>query len=85
MFTSHVDMFKVEATSAILARLGDDVYQTLKRDLQNQFKIELSKHTSYSLDELNKALQGLLGENSARLIIRTIYGEIARLAQDELR
>ena len=85
LFTSHVDAFKVEATNAILGRLGKDVYETLKYDLQRQYKIELTKHSSYTLHELNAALKVLLGEDSTRLIMRTINGEIERLAQDEMR
>ena len=85
MFTSHIDEFKVEATNAILGRLGKDVFDGLKRDLQNNFKIELTKHTSFTLNDLDLALQKLLGEQSARLIMRTIEGEIERLAHDDMR
>jgi hypothetical protein len=85
MFTSHIDAFKVEATNAILSRLGKDAYEGLKHDLQREYKIELTKHTSYTLFDLNVALQQLLGAESARMLIRTIHGEIERLAQDEMR
>ena len=85
LFTSHIDAFKVEATNAVLARLGKEVFDKLKRDLQSEFKIELTKHTSFTLIELNLALQRLLGEDSARLLMRTIEGEIEKLAHDELR
>lgn len=85
LFTSHIDAFKVEATNAVLARLGKDVFDELKQDLQNEFKIELAKHTSFTLNGLNLALQKLLGEDSARLLMRTIEGEIERLAHDDMR
>ena len=85
LFTSNIDAFKVEAATAILGRLGDTVFEALKRDLQRDYKIELSKHTSFTLSDLNFALQRLLGEDSARLLMRTINGEIERLAQDEMR
>lgn len=85
MFTSHIDAFKVEAANAVLARLGKDVFDKLKQNLQNEFKIELNKHTSYTLDGLNLALQSILGEDSARLLMKTIEGEIERLAHDDMR
>jgi flagellar motor switch protein FliG len=85
LFTSHIDAFKVEAANAVLARLGKDVFDDLKQDLQKEFKIELTKHTSYTLSGLNLALQKLLGEDSARLLMRTIEGEIERLANDDMR
>ena len=85
MFISHIDAFKVEAANAILSRLGKEVYESVKYDLQTQYKIELAKHTSFSLHDLSAALQKLLGDESARLIMRTIEGEIDRLAKDHMR
>lgn len=85
MITSHVDAFKVEATNAILARLGKDMYETLRYELQRQYGIELTKHTSFTLGELNAALEALLGNDSARMVINTIIAEIDRLARAEMR
>ena len=82
---SHIDAFKVEAANAILARLGNDVYESVKHDLQAHYKIELAKHTSFSLQELSLALQEMVGNDSARLIMRTIEREIDRLAEDQMR
>ena len=83
MFTSHIDAFKVEATNAILSRLGTDVYENLKYDLKVKYKIEIAKRTSYTLSDLNKALQDLLGNDSAYLIMRTIDAEIEMLAKHD--
>lgn len=80
-----MDTFKVEATNAILARLGDEIYENLKHDLRRHYKIELTKVSSFTLGELHTALRELLGIDSARLIIRTIYAEIERLADYETR
>jgi hypothetical protein len=85
LFISYIDAFKVEAANAILSRLGKDVYESVRRDLRAQYKIELTKHTSFSLHDLSLALQELLGEDSTRLIMRTIEGEIDRLAEDQMR
>jgi hypothetical protein len=59
------------------------MYYALKFELQRIYKIELAKVTSFSLDELHLALQDLLGPHSARLLVRTIYGEIDRLAKEQ--
>lgn len=75
----------MEATNRVLARIGDEMYDTLKFELQRLYKIELAKVTSFSLDELHLALQDLLGPHSARLLVRTIYGEIDRLAKEQAR
>jgi hypothetical protein len=85
LFISHIDAFKVEAANAILARLGKDVYESVKHDLQARYKIELTKHTSFSLHGLSLALQDLVGNDSASLIMRTIEAEIDRLAEDQMR
>ena len=85
LLISHIDTFKVEATNAVLGRLGKDVYENLKYDLQTKYKIEITKHTSYTLHELHISLEALLGEHSAQLIMRTIKAEIERLAKDEMR
>jgi hypothetical protein len=73
----------VEATNRVLARIGDEMYVALKFELQRLYKIELDKVTSFNLDELHLALQDLLGPYSARLLVRTIYGEIDRLAKEQ--
>ena len=73
----------MEATNRVLARIGDEMYYALKFELQRLYKIELAKVTSFSLDELHLALQDLLGPHSARLLVRTIYGEIDRLAREQ--
>ena len=80
MSSSPIDTFKVEATNAILARLGRDVYEILKQDLQSKYKIELTKVTSYDLTKLHTALEELLGMDSARLLMNTINAEIELLA-----
>lgn len=75
----------MEATTRVLARIGNEMYGALKFELQRLYGIELSKMTSFSLDELHLALQDLLGPHSARLLVRTIYGEIDRLAKEQAR
>jgi hypothetical protein len=81
--SSPKDTFKVEATNAILDRLGKDVYQTLKQELQNKYKIELTKVTSYGLVQLYRALEEILGVDSARLLIKAIDAEVDLLAANE--
>ena len=61
------------------------MYENLRNDLQRKYKIELTKVTSYTLDQLHTALQELLGTDSARLLIKTIYVEIEILADNEMR
>ncbi len=73
----------MEATNRVLARIGDEMYEALKFELQRLYRIELGKVTSFSLDELHLALQDLLGPYSARLLVRTIYSEIDRLAKEQ--
>ncbi|HEY7734569.1 MAG TPA: hypothetical protein VIB07_07225 [Nitrososphaera sp.] len=82
---SIIETFKVEATNRVLARIGAEMYDALKFELQRLYGIELAKVTSFSLDELHLALQDLLGPHSARLLVRTIYGEIDRLAKEQAR
>ena len=83
MSISPIDTFKIEATNAILERLGKDVYQILKQDLQNKYKIELTKITSYDLTDLHAALEELLGINSARLLMKAIDAEVDLLAAND--
>jgi hypothetical protein len=83
LFSSHSEVFKVQATTSVLARLGKDAYDELKYGLQRDYKIELTKISSYSLDSLHLALQDVLGAESARMLLRTINAEIARLSASE--
>ncbi len=83
MFSSHYEAYKVQATTSVLARLGKDAYEELKYGLQRDFKIELTKISSYSLDSLHNALKDVLGQESARMLLRTIHAEIERLSNCE--
>ena len=40
LLISHIDTFKVEATNAVLGRLGKDVYENLKYDLQQNTRLK---------------------------------------------
>lgn len=73
------DAFKVEAANAILARLGDDAFTSLKHDLFRNYGIILEDRSSYTLADLETALQDLLGADAERFLIREILKEIALL------
>jgi len=63
---------KREAISAILGILGDENLAILKRSLSKDYSIDLDKVSFYTLEELQLALQQILGSGGAVLIIREI-------------
>lgn len=79
MFSSHSEDFKVQAATSVLGRLGGEVYEDLRYSLQRDYKIELTKISSYTLESLHDALQEILGAESARMLLRTIQAEIRSL------
>jgi hypothetical protein len=72
--------FKREAILAVFARLGDDNLVMLKQNLKADYKIDLERDDTYTLEELQIALQRFLGANGAGLIIREIHSEMRVLA-----
>ncbi|HEV8387695.1 MAG TPA: hypothetical protein VGQ03_08735 [Nitrososphaera sp.] len=72
--------FKREAIIAVFARLGDDNLTMLKHSLRAAYKIDLERDDTFTLEELQIALQRILGANGAGLIIREIHNELRLLA-----
>ena len=66
---------------AVLARLGDDNLVMLKENLKSQYKIDLDSEDSFTLEELQIALQRFLGDHGARLLITEIVREIKEIAR----
>jgi hypothetical protein len=76
------ESFKREAILAVFARLGDDNLGMLKQNLRAAYKIDLERDNTYTLEELQIALQRILGANGAGLIIREIHNEMRHLSAE---
>jgi hypothetical protein len=76
------ESFKREVILAVFARLGDDNLTMLKQNLRAAYKIDLERDNTYTLEELQIALQRILGANGAGLIIREIHNEMRHLSAE---
>jgi hypothetical protein len=71
-----VETYKREAVELVLKRLGNENYAMLKENLLRDFKIDLASN-ELVLEELQIALQRMVGTNGAILLVREIRNEIA--------
>lgn len=71
---------KRTAITAVLTRLGEDNLDTLKRNLRKDFYIDWDADTNFTIEELQIALQRLLGPYGANMIVREIKNEIQSLS-----
>lgn len=71
-----------EAIYAVLSRLGKDNLEMLKVNLKLDFDIELEGDNFYTLEELQIALQRIMGAYGASFLAREIQNEI-RLLVDQ--
>ena len=78
--SSGNETFKREAISSVFARLGVDMHKMLKENLLSRHRINLERDDSYTLHELQIALQQLLGEHGSTLLMREIDREIQLLS-----
>ena len=74
------DSFKHGAIVLVLARLGDDNLVMLKHTLRAGYVIDLEHDDLFTLEELQIALQRVLGANGAGLIIKEIHNKMRLLA-----
>ena len=74
------ESFKHEVIVSVLARLGDDNLVMLKHTLRAGYMIDLEHDDLFTLEELQIALQRVLGANGAGLLIREIHNEMRLLA-----
>jgi hypothetical protein len=82
--TSHSDLLKREAIAAVLTRLGEGMFVMLKLTLMQDHKINIDRDDSYTLEELQLALQRIVGPNGSSLLIREIGNEISILSGQQV-
>jgi hypothetical protein len=68
--------FKKGAIKSILSRLGDEMFTMLKQSLAQDYQIDLDWDDAYTLEELQIALQRIVGFNGANLLMAEIHREI---------
>lgn len=76
-----MEQFRREAIAAVLTRLGETMFVMMKLSLAQDFRINIDKNDSYTLEELQAALQKIVGPDGANLLMREIYREIEILAR----
>ena len=70
------DRLRSEAIVSTFARLGNENLAMLKRTLKADYQIDLADDT-FTLEELQIALQRIIGPGGADLILKEIRREIA--------
>ncbi|MGI0048151.1 MAG: hypothetical protein ACREAW_01290 [Nitrososphaera sp.] len=70
------------AADQVLKRLGIDIYDVVKFHLSHRYNIRLDDNAKpfFSLEELDAALENLIGRGAAELIMQDIYVEIDALS-----
>ena len=71
--------FQLEAIHAVFNRLGGANVDMIRQNLRSDYKIDLDSPDAFTLEELQIALQRLVGEYAASLLIREISFEIRLL------
>jgi hypothetical protein len=84
MASSFVEGYKREAVAAVLTRLGEGMFAMLKLCLAQDHKINIDKNDSYTLEELQIALQKIVGPHGSSLLIREIVKEVEMLARQQM-
>jgi hypothetical protein len=74
----------VEAANSILGRLGDEMFAIIKEELEAYHGIKLDAGVSLSLDDLDSALQNLVGIGAARWLMLEIRAEIDYLSNEDI-
>ena len=85
MVIPSAEPFKKEGITAVLTRLGEPMFVLLKLSLAQEYKINIDKNDSYTLEELHLALQKILGPGGASLLSMEIRNEIELLARPQTR
>jgi hypothetical protein len=75
-----METLKREAVAAVLSRLGSDNFGMMKIRLWTDFNILLDEDGSYSMEDLQVALQKMFGAQGASLLMREIQAEMRMLA-----
>ena len=83
MSQSALETFKTKAVNSVLFTLGEPLFSVLKDHLQRDYKILLYEN-AFTLEELQIALQRILGANPSDLIIREIRFQIEELEKEQL-
>jgi hypothetical protein len=83
---SKEQRLKLLAVNSVLSRLGEEMVEVLKFHLSHHYSISLgtNEQSSFSLEEFHFALQKLLGEGGANIILEEIRREIDRLSREQL-
>jgi hypothetical protein len=84
MTASSNEALKAEAITAVLLRLGESMFVMLKLTLAQDYKINLDRNDSYTIEELQIALQRIVGPDGSSLLVREIRNEIRMLAEQQI-
>lgn len=76
--SSNPDPVATIAANHVLKSLGTDMYEVVKFHLSHHHKIWLDEHDkpTFTLIDLSQALNHLIGEGAAELIMQDIYIEL---------
>ena len=85
MSQAQTETFRVGAVNSVLGSLGEELFSILRDHLQRYYKITLGDDALFTLEELQIALQRMLGDESARLMISEIHYRINDLSKMQLR
>jgi hypothetical protein len=77
-----LETFKLESAISVLGRLGDMMFATIKEELARYHGITLAVGSPFTLDELDSALQNLVGDGAAKWLMLEITAEIDYLSND---
>jgi hypothetical protein len=84
MTSQSGELLKREAITAVLTRLGESIFVMLKLTLIQDHKINIDSNDSYTLEELQLALQRIVGPNGSSLLMREIRNEIRILSEQQI-
>ena len=84
MSQAQIETYKTRAVNSVLFTLGEPLFNVLKDHLQREFDIQLHDN-SFTLEDLQVALETMLGESSTDLLIKEIHWQIRELASAQLR
>jgi hypothetical protein len=84
MSRAQIETYKTRAVNSVLFTLGEPLFNVLKDHLRREFDIEL-RDNSFTLEDLQVALETMLGESSTNLVMQEIHWQIRELASAQLR
>ena len=75
---NQTEVVRVGAVNRVLQRLGEDLQDVVKFHLSRHYHIKLDESgmVTCSLEELSSALQKLIGQGAAELLMQEIYLEL---------